>query len=70
MRGNKLEKSHIQNFTMRLPNKPIMFANSRPMFTICQHFYSLGVEVYLTRIGDFTWGLSDCEELVGGTHRR
>ena len=21
-----------------------------------------------TRIGDFTWRVSDCEELVGGTH--
>jgi len=23
------------------------------MFPICQHFYTLGVEVYFTRIGDF-----------------
>jgi hypothetical protein len=23
-----------------------------------------------TRIGDFTWRVSDCEELVGVTHRR
>jgi len=22
-----------------------------------------------TRIGDFTWRVSDCEELVGGSHR-
>ena len=26
---------------------------------------ALGVEVYFTRIGDFTWRVSDCEELVG-----
>ena len=36
-----------------------------------EEFYSysqmaLGVEVYFTRIGDFTWRVSDCEELVGG----
>jgi len=35
------------------------------MFPICQHFYTLGVEVYFTRIGDFTWRVSDCEEIVG-----
>ena len=27
---------------------------------------ALGVEVYFTRIGDFTWRMSDCEELSGG----
>jgi len=26
--------------------------------------------VCFTRIGDFTWRVSDCEELVGVTHRR
>jgi len=26
--------------------------------------------MYFTRIGDFTWMVSDCEELVGVTHRR
>ena len=40
-----------------------------------EEFYSysqmaLGVEVYFTRIGDFTWRVSDCEGLVGVTHRR
>ena len=35
-----------------------------------EEFYSysqmaLGVEVYFTRIGDFNWRVSDCEELVG-----
>jgi hypothetical protein len=34
-----------------------------------EEFYSysqmaLGVEVYFTRIGEFTWRQSDCEELV------
>ena len=28
------------------------------------------VEVYLTGDVDFTWMVSDCEELVGVTHRR
>ena len=27
--------------------------------------FSFGVEVDFTRIGDFTWSVSDCEELVG-----
>jgi len=31
---------------------------------------ALGVEVYFTRIVDFTWRVSDSEELVGVTHRR
>ena len=35
------------------------------MSTICKHFYTLGVEVKFTRIGDFTWRVSDCEELAG-----
>jgi hypothetical protein len=26
--------------------------------------------VCFTRVGDFTWRLSDCEELVGVTYRR
>jgi len=26
--------------------------------------------VYFTRIGDFTWRVSDCEELVGVPNRR
>ena len=32
--------------------------------------FSFGVEVDFTRIGDFTWRVSDCEELVGVNHRR
>jgi hypothetical protein len=39
------------------------------MFTKCQQFYTLGVEVKFTRMWDFTWRLSDCEELVGVTWR-
>ncbi len=35
------------------------------MFPICQHLYTLGVEMDFTRNGDFTWRASDCEELVG-----
>jgi len=40
------------------------------MFLKCQNFYTLGVEEYFTKTGDFTWMVSDCEELVGVTHRR
>ena len=52
------------------------------MFTSCQLFNTLGVEVNFTRkwevSGDcltyqelvgVTWRVSDCEELVGVTHR-
>jgi len=39
------------------------------MFTICQDYYAFGVEVYFTRMWDFTWRVSDCEELVGVSHR-
>jgi len=35
------------------------------MSTICQHLYNFVEEVYFTRKWDFTWRLSDCEELVG-----
>ncbi len=35
------------------------------MFPICQQLYTLGVEMDFTRNGDFTWRVSDCEELVG-----
>ena len=34
--------------------------------TICQHLYTLGVEVKFTRNGEDCGGLSDCEELSGG----
>jgi len=37
------------------------------MPTICQHLYTLGVEVKFTRNGEDCGGLSDCEELVGVT---
>jgi len=30
----------------------------------------VGVGGDLQECGDFTWSVSDCEELVGGTHRR
>ena len=35
------------------------------MSTIWKVFYTLGAEVCFTRMGDFTWMVSDCEELVG-----
>ena len=37
------------------------------MFSICQHLFTLGVEMDFTRNGDFTWRVSDFEELVGVT---
>jgi len=40
--------------------------------SISKYTYSSDVkfEGDFTRIGDFTWKVSDCEELVGVTHRR
>ena len=26
-------------------------------------------QLYFTKLGDFTWKVSECEELVGDTHR-
>ena len=34
------------------------------MYTMCQRLYTFGLEVKFTRVGDFTWRVSDCEELV------
>ena len=36
------------------------------MYTMCQRLYTFGLEVKFTRVGDFTWRVSDCEELSGG----
>ena len=35
------------------------------MSTIGQHFNTIDVEVCFTMSGDFTWRVSDCEELEG-----
>ena len=32
------------------------------MYTMCQRLYTFGLEVKFTRVGDFTWRVSDCEE--------
>ena len=40
----KSDKLDLTNLHKRLPNQPLMFANFIPMFTISQHFYSLGEE--------------------------
>ena len=48
-------------------------SDSRESFyltTLQEHLYTFGVEVKFTRNGDFTWRVSDCEELVGVTLRR
>jgi len=36
------------------------------MFTKCQDFYTLGVEIkFKKEVGILTWRVSDCEDLVG-----
>ena len=49
---------------MRLSIQSIEITNYRPMSTICQGFNTIDVEVCFTRNGDFTWRVSDCEELA------
>ena len=58
------------NLHKRLPIQSLKIAHSRPMFTICQHLYTFGEEVYFTRIWVDSGGLSDFEELVGVSHWR
>ncbi len=36
------------------------------LFKGCQDLYTLCGEVCFQKCGDFTWRVSDCEELVGG----
>ena len=55
------------NMHNRLSIRSIVFANCGPMSTNSQHFNTIDVEVCFTRNGDFTWRVSDCEELVGVT---
>ena len=68
---------------MKLPNKSHLTANNSPNSIYVKTFFS-DLEGKFTRIGDFTWRVSDCEELsgsllgecltceelVGVTHRR
>jgi len=42
--SNILQKDSL-NFHKRLSIQSLIFANSRPMFTSCQHLYTLCVEV-------------------------
>jgi hypothetical protein len=50
---------------MRLSNHSHIIGNCRPNSTFVKNLCALGVEENFTRKGDFTWRVSDCEELVG-----
>ena len=50
---------------MKLPNKSHLTANNSPNSIYVKTFFS-DLEGKFTRIGDFTWRVSDCEELSGG----
>ena len=52
---------------MKLPNKFHLTANNSPNSIYVKTFFS-DLEGKFTRIGDFTWRVSDCEELVGVAH--
>ena len=45
----RVDNSELLNLHKRLSIQPLIFANCRPMFTICQHFYTLG-RVCFTRM--------------------
>ena len=78
MRGNKFEKSHIhilESETLRRLSRVTESAqeivDSIPCncewysyINSCQLLYTFG-GVILQQYGDFTWRVSDCEELVG-----
>ena len=64
-RESKVTES-AQEIVDSTPCNSLVIANYRPMSTKCQHLYTFGEEVYCTRIWEFTWWLSDCEELSGG----
>ena len=79
MRGNKFEKSNIHILESETLSRESRVTESAKeidvsipcncewysYITSCQHFYTLGGGCF-TRIGDFTWRVSDCEELSGG----
>ena len=84
MRGNKFEKSHIHilesetlSRASRITESAQEIVGSIPYnyecysyINLCQHLYTLCVEGNFQECGNFTWRVSDCEELVGVTHRR
>ena len=61
----RVDNSELLNLHKRLSIQSLIFEKYRPMSTVCQHLYTLGAVVCFTRIGDFTWRVSDCGELVG-----
>ena len=60
----RVDNSELLNLHKRLSIQSLKFEKYRPMSTVCQHLYTLGAVVCFTRIGDFTWRVSDCEVLV------
>ena len=60
----------LLNLHKRLPIQSLIIADYRPIFTICQNLFALGVEVCFTRIGEDCGGCLTCEELVGVSHRK
>ena len=83
MRGNKLEKSHIhilESVTLsreyRVTESAQEIVDSIPYNCVQYTYFLAVVNTYIllvggcfTRIGDFTWRVSDCEELVGVTYK-
>ena len=61
----RVDNSELLNLHKKLSIQSLIFEKYRPMSTVCQHLYTLGAVVCFTRIGDFTWRVSDCEELGG-----
>ena len=60
-----LQNPELLNLHKRLSIQSLILENSTHMYSICQYFNTIDVEVCFTMCGDFTWRVSDCEELEG-----
>ena len=61
----RVDNSELLNLHKRLSIQPLILGDSTPMSTRCQHFKTIDVQVCFTMCVDFTWRVSNCEELVG-----
>ena len=57
------------NLHKRLSIQSLLFANYRPMFKSCQHYYFTVGGLFYKNLGFYLEGCLTCEELVVVTHR-
>ena len=78
--NNELEVVVVEDSSFSLQEKMMKLKRKRErIMSICFTWFPIGgyrrtqlyhQSVCFTRIGDFTWRLSDCDEIEGVTHRR